>query len=267
MGMSYEEKMQRYVQQRGVNEQDRKQRKTEQARGHPQLKKVKEQEAHLRVQRRHTRHKRAQEDIRWKAYRKAHKGIHNKDEDWPSHKAARKQLMMQRAEEDQQWRAERKMMNDQKQQFGLDCAVNGHIALLVVIDNCTRKCAALPSFLVGKNVTAEMIVQTVRDRLPETVRFLISDNGPQFIAHLFEQMCTQQEFIHVRITPRRPQTNGIAERFVRTVKEMLYEYEWEDETQFDPILQHVLSEYNDRPHRGRELQGLSPNEYEKRLVA
>jgi hypothetical protein len=48
---------------------------------------------------------------------------------------------------------------------------------------------------------------------------------------------------------------------------MLYEYEWEDETQVDPILQHIFSEYNARPHQGRELKGLSPNEYEHRLVA
>ena len=265
--MSYEEKMQGYLQQRRAKEQHRTPRKTEKSRGKSRLKMVKEQEERLRVQRRHMRAKRVQEDIRWKAYRKAHKGVHNKDDAWPSHKAARKHLMLKRAEEDRQWRAQRKRINEQKQQFGRDRVGNVHIALLVVIDNCTRKCVALPSFLAGKNVTAEMIVQAVRDLLPETLRYLISDNGPQFIAHLFEQMCTQQEFIHVRITPRRPQTNGIAERFVRTVKEMLYEYEWEDETQFDPILQHVFSEYNDRPHQGRELKGLSPNEYEKRLVA
>jgi transposase InsO family protein len=266
-GGSYEEKMHRYLQQRVANEQHRKQRETEKSRGKSRLKMVKEQEDQLRVQRRHTRQKRAQEDIRWKAYRTAHKGMHNKDEDWPSRKAARKQIMITRAEADQLWRTKRKRINEQKQQLGLGRVVNVHIAILVVIDNCTRKCVALPSFLAGKHVTAEMIVQTVRDLLPETLKYLISDNGPQFIAHLFEQMCTQQEFIHVRITPRRPQTNGIAERFVRTVKEMLYEYEWEDETQFVPILQHIFSEYNNRPHQGRELKGLSPNEYEKRLVA
>jgi molecular chaperone GrpE (heat shock protein) len=115
------------------------------------------------------RDKRVQEDIRWKAYRKAHKGGHNKDDDWPSHKAARKHLMLKRAEEDRQWRAQRKRINEQKQQFRRDRVGKVHIALLVVIDNCTRKCVALPSFLAGKNVTAEMIVQAVRDLLPETL--------------------------------------------------------------------------------------------------
>jgi hypothetical protein len=96
--MSYEEKMQGYLQQRGAKEQHRTQRKTERSRGKSRLKMVKEQEDRLRVQRRHMRDKRVQEDIRWKAYRKAHKGGHNKDDDWPSHKAARKHLMLKRAE-------------------------------------------------------------------------------------------------------------------------------------------------------------------------
>jgi hypothetical protein len=28
-----------------------------------------------------------------------------------------------------------------------------------------------------------------------------------------------------------------------------------------------VTEYNDRPHQGKELQGLSPNEYARRLWA
>ena len=67
----------------------------------------------------------------------------------------------------------------------------------------------------------------------------------------------------MRITPHRPATNGIAERFVRRVKEMLAEREWINEEELKRVLNEVIKEYNDAPHQG--LDGLSPNGYEKRL--
>jgi len=68
----------------------------------------------------------------------------------------------------------------------------------------------------------------------------------------------------VRITRHRPATNGIAERFVRRLKEMLAEREWKDVEELTMVLEEVISVYNDAPHQG--LDGLSPNEYERRLM-
>uniref|UniRef100_A0A8C5G7Q6 Integrase catalytic domain-containing protein n=1 Tax=Gouania willdenowi TaxID=441366 RepID=A0A8C5G7Q6_GOUWI len=54
--------------------------------------------------------------------------------------------------------------------------------------------------------------------IPET---LITDNGPQFSCQEMEQFAKEYCFEHVTSSPRYPQSNGEAERAVRTVKELL----------------------------------------------
>ncbi len=68
----------------------------------------------------------------------------------------------------------------------------------------------------------------------------------------------------MRITRHRPATNGIAERFIGRLKEMLTEREWMNGEELRMILEEIIAEYNDAPHQG--LDGLSPNECERRLM-
>ncbi|MEA2075351.1 MAG: integrase core domain-containing protein [Euryarchaeota archaeon] len=51
--------------------------------------------------------------------------------------------------------------------------------------------------------------------------------------------------MHVRTTRHRPATNGIAERFIERLKEMLAEREWEDVEELMRVLEEVISAYND----------------------
>jgi transposase InsO family protein len=95
------------------------------------------------------------------------------------------------------------------------------IAILVVTDNCTRQCLGLPLFVLGPKVTAELMVEALRAWLPPELHFLISDRGTHFTANAFRQLALSQEFIHVLIARHRPESNDIAERFVRTLKEWL----------------------------------------------
>jgi hypothetical protein len=44
---------------------------------------------------------------------------------------------------------------------------------------------------------------------------------------------------------------------------MLAEREWKNADELKMVLNEVINEYNDAPHQG--LDGLSPNEYERRL--
>ncbi len=57
-----------------------------------------------------------------------------------------------------------------------------------------------------------------RHGIPEVVR---SDNGPQFASEIFRQFAQDWGFSHVTSSPHFPQSNGEAERAVRTVKSLL----------------------------------------------
>ena len=78
-------------------------------------------------------------------------------------------------------------------------------------------------------------------------------------------MAEDEAFVHVVIARHRPQSNGIAERFVRTLKEWLRDMFWQDDRELAELLGGFLSKYNDRPQQGLPIPGLSPNEFEKRL--
>jgi len=111
----------------------------------------------------------------------------------------------------------------------------------------------------------EMIVAALRVLLPEELQFLISDRGVHFTAQVFKQLARNEEFIHVIIARHRPQSNGIAERFVRTLKEWLATHSWDNGQELLALLEQFRPEYNDRPHQGIGIPGLSPNEFAKRI--
>jgi hypothetical protein len=86
------------------------------------------------------------------------------------------------------------------------------------------------------NGRRKMIVSALQVLCPPELELLISDNGPQFIADAFAQFIRDQDRLHVRIAPRRPCTNGIAERFVRTLKEWRATHSWNSPEELKALL-------------------------------
>jgi transposase InsO family protein len=239
------------------------------------------QAANLRLQRRQLRERRQQEDQAWqqlRAQRRTQPEAREKDqqqgprrpwghkkaqdEQWQQLRQQRNATLQQRKQEDDLWRQQRQALRQQALSLPL---VSTWIAILVMTDNCTRQCLSLPLFVAGAHVTAEMVVDALQTLLPPELQFLISDRGSHFTANVFEQLFQDTEFIHVLIARHRPQSNGIAERFVRSLKEWLMNKSWSTAEELAQLLVQFRAEYNDQPHQGLPIPGLSPNEFAQRI--
>ena len=174
----------------------------------------------------------------------------------------RRAQLAQRKKEDEQWRSKRKSIRERLAELPL---ITSWFALLVIIDNCTRVCYGLPLFITGPKVTAEEVVNALQSLLPPELMFVISDRGVHFRAKVFEALAQNKEFLHVFTARHRPQSNGIAERFVRTLKEWLVDKTWSSEEELLALLSEFQARYNERPHQGIPMPGLSPNEYTRRI--
>jgi transposase InsO family protein len=235
---------------------------------------LRQEEDELRTQRRVIRQQRTQEDAAWKGLREQHKqekGAPAKlppaerqaqAAHWRQLRYQRRATLRQREQEDELWREKRRSIRARQSQLPL---VTAWIAILVITDNCTRQCLGLPLFIAGAKVTVEMIVEALRVLLPPELQFLISDRGTHFTANAFKILAKEADFIHVLIARHRPQSNGIAERFVQTLKVWLRDKSWQTDEELSLLLAQFLAEYNDRPHQGLPLPGLSPNEFAKRI--
>ena len=232
------------------------------------------EEEQLQLERRQIRQQRQQEDAAWQvlwAQRKQEKETQversvaerrAEEEHWRAQRQQRRATAEGRQEENAHWREKRRGLRERLAQLPI---VTAWIAILVITDNCTRQCLGLPLFITGSKVTAAMVVEALRALLPPELQFLISDRGVHFTAGIFAKLAEEEDFIHVLIARHRPQSNGIAERFVRTLKEWLRGKSWSNEEELAELLRQFLTEYNDRPHQGLPIPGLSPNEFERRM--
>jgi transposase InsO family protein len=123
----------------------------------------------------------------------------------------------------------------------------------------------LPIFRSGSKLTSLELVAALRAILPQELQFLISDQGTHFRSKAFAKLAQEADFIHVVVYRHRPESNGIAERFVLKLKVWLRSKSWNGADPLVALLAEFLPEYNDRPHQGLAIPGLSPNEFAKRI--
>jgi transposase InsO family protein len=114
-------------------------------------------------------------------------------------------------------------------------------------------------------VAAEVVVAALRALLPAQLQFLLSDRGCHFTAQQFAQFAQEEDFVHVLIARHRPQSNGIAARFVRTLTAWRADHAWSGTEALKTLLEQCRVAYNDQPHQGLALPGLSPNEFAARF--
>lgn len=280
--LDYDEAMQAYVEASVQSKEARIALETEtEGACKAKIRQFRQAESRLREERRGVRLRRQQEDEAWKQLREQHRSQNAqysalpkaerrakrrereaRKELWKALRQQRKEAKQQRLQEDEIWQ-ERRL--DLRQRMSALPIVTAWIAILVITDNCSRQCLGLPLFVAGSSITAEMVVAALRTLLPPELLFLISDRGVHFTAQVFEQLAQERDFIHVVIARHRPQSNGIAERFVRTLKEWLAKKTWDSDLALFTLLEQFRYEYNDRPHQGLPIPGLSPDEFANRI--
>jgi transposase InsO family protein len=83
-----------------------------------------------------------------------------------------------------------------------------------------------------------------------TIKRVLTDNGSGYLSHTFAERCTQLQIKHSRTRPRRPQTNGKAERFIQTIlREWAYARLYSSSNERAQTLPTWINHYNyRRPH-------------------
>jgi len=137
--------------------------------------------------------------------------------------------------------------------------------LFVAIDDFSRELYA-GIFPDKTQHSAEIFLRQIVDECPYTIEYAYSDNGKEFkgiTQHAFVNACAElgigQKFTRVN----RPQTNGKAERVIRTLMEMWHQQEtFRDRKSRQISLLRFINFYNTvKPHKG--IDDMTP--YEKLL--
>jgi len=80
-----------------------------------------------------------------------------------------------------------------------------------------------------------------------------SDQGRQFEGKLFHEMCQLLRIEKTRTTPYHPQSDGMVERFNRTLTTMLSAYVNENQTNWDDQIPYVMMAYRSSEHETTEM--------------
>ncbi|XP_065927594.1 uncharacterized protein [Magallana gigas] len=130
---------------------------------------------------------------------------------------------------------------------------NRHILVVAYYFTKWTEAFALP------NMEAETIARTVMEQV--IVRFGVpsiihSDQGRQYESKIFMEMCQLLGITKTRTTPYHPKSDGVVERFNRTLISMLSTYVQENQKDWDLHLLYILMAYRSTVH---ESTNFSPN--------
>ena len=131
----------------------------------------------------------------------------------------------------------------------------GNKYILVISDYFTKWTEALPMPNMEACTVAKILVEDILCRfgIPQKIH---SDQGRQFESKLFQEMCKMLGIDKTRTTPYHPQSDGMVERFNRTLATMLSAYVDSNQKDWDDQLPYVMMAYRSADH---ETTGMSPN--------
>ncbi|MES9880089.1 MAG: reverse transcriptase domain-containing protein [Sedimenticola sp.] len=131
----------------------------------------------------------------------------------------------------------------------------GNKYILVIADYFSRWTESFALSNITSETVTNVLVNEVICRFGLPMR-IHTDQGRQFEADMFQQMCLLFDIDKTRTTAYHPQSNGLVERFNRTLLRMMTKFVSADQRDWDEKLPFIMMAYRSSQH---ETTGFSPN--------
>lgn len=126
---------------------------------------------------------------------------------------------------------------------------------ILVCDYATRFPEAIPMRSIDAAQVAEELLQLfARVGVPDEI---LTDQGSNFTSHLLTEIYKMLHVHPIRTTPYHPQTDGLVERFNKTLKSMLRKAVTKEGKDWDKLIPYLLFTYREVPQAST---GFSPFE-------
>jgi len=132
---------------------------------------------------------------------------------------------------------------------------NGFIYILTYVDHFSKWAEAVPLRNKETATAADALVDKIFTRIGLPLQ-LLSDQGKEFDSCLMHELCNRLEISKIRTSAYKPSTNGITERFHRTLNNMMGRVVSEHQRDWCKRLPFIMAAYRAAQH---ESTGYSPN--------
>ena len=121
----------------------------------------------------------------------------------------------------------------------------GNKFILVICDYATRYPEAVPLHTIDAEKVAEELIKFFsRVGIPKEI---LTDQGSNFVSQLLKEIYRLLHIHPIRMTPYHPQTDGLVERFNKTLKSLLWKAAVDVGKDWDKLLPYLLFAYREVP--------------------
>ena len=119
---------------------------------------------------------------------------------------------------------------------------NGNRYIIVAMDYFSK----WPEAKVLSNIRAKTVAEFIyndiicRHGVPQEI---LSDRGTSFVNKVINELCEKYQTKHRLTSPYRPQTNGMVERFNRTLRECIAKLVQDNQKEWDSLINSILLAY------------------------